>query len=492
MKIKNDYTKAWTSSERYRAYTEYTKDYVTALTVATKTSHYRNTYHIEPETGLLNDPNGFSYFNGKYHLFYQVFPYGPVHGLKSWALMTSTDLIHWEYEGLKLFPDTVYDSHGAYSGSALPLSDDELFLFYTGNTRGENQSRDAYQNGAIYDKNGKVTKFDHPLLRTPDGFTDHFRDPMIFKVNNKSYVIIGAQKNDETGAIMLAKADNENLTSWQYQGEFHFTDQKMGYMIECPNLVFIDHKPVLIFCPQGLDKAVCDYDNVFPNMYVIADDVDLSQPGLVHPSDLHRLDDGFEVYATQAFNAPDGRVLSSSWLGLPDLDVPSQADGWQGILSLVKELTLKNGKLYQYPVIETLTLRQKTQALTLNQAPTTLGTNSYELELNLTASHTIYLFANEAKTNYVSLTVDMEIGKITLDRKNLPVSWADDYGQTRATYFDTQSENLKLNIFADTSSLEIFVNDGEKVISSRIFTNPDHTYLLSDDSISATFWQLKK
>ena len=147
MMTKTDYTKPWTSAERYRPYADYSADYVTELTTAVDTSAYKNTYHIQPKTGLLNDPNGFSFFNGKYHLFYQVFPYGPVHGLKSWALMTSPDLIHWTDEGLKLFPDTIFDSHGAYSGSALPLSEKELFLFYTGNTRGENNSRDAYQNG---------------------------------------------------------------------------------------------------------------------------------------------------------------------------------------------------------------------------------------------------------------------------------------------------------------------------------------------------------
>ena len=69
MTNKIDFTKPWTSPERYRAYKDYTKGYVTALTDTVNTSHYRNTYHIEPETGLLNDPNGFSYFNGKYHLF---------------------------------------------------------------------------------------------------------------------------------------------------------------------------------------------------------------------------------------------------------------------------------------------------------------------------------------------------------------------------------------------------------------------------------------
>lgn len=492
MKKKFDYTKPWTSPQRYRAYKEYNTDYVTALTDAAIASRYRNSYHIEPATGLLNDPNGFSYFNGKYHLFYQVFPYGPVHGLKSWALMTSTDLIHWENEGLKIMPDTIYDSHGAYSGTALPLSEDELFIFYTGNTRGADQSRAAYQNGAIYDKHGKITKFDHPLLTTPDGYTNHFRDPMVFKVDDQAYAVIGAQRSDETGTVVLAKADNTDLTSWHYKGELHFTDEKLGYMVECPNIVLIDQKPVLILCPQGLDKRVCDYDNVFPNMYVVADALNLDTPELVNPSTLHRLDDGFEVYATQAFNAPDGRVLASSWLGLPDIDVPSQADGVQGILSLVKELTLKDGKLYQYPVAETVSLRQAAQKLTLSNRPISQDTNSYELEVELSSSQTLYLFANADKTSFVSLHVDMVIGKLTLDRENLPVSWAEDYGYTRTTYFDTQSEKLKLNIFADTSSLEIFVNDGEKVMSSRIFTEPENTHLFADNSVTATFWKLEK
>lgn len=490
MTRKYDYTKAWTSQDRYRAYSDYDKTYITDLENAVKASPYHNTYHIEPETGLLNDPNGFSYFNGKYHLFYQIFPYGPVHGLKSWALMTSTDLIHWQDEGLKLLPDTVYDSHGAYSGSALPLSDEQLFLFYTGNTRGANQSRDAYQNGAIYYPDGHVEKFDQPLLRTPAGYTDHFRDPMMFKVHGQSYVIIGAQTRNETGTVVLAQADKEDLTSWHYKGELTFTDQKMGYMVECPNLVFIDNKPVLIFCPQGLDKNVCDYDNVFPNMYLIADELALDGPSLVNPSGLHNLDDGFEVYATQAFNAPDGRVLASSWLGLPDLDVPSQVDGWQGMLSLVKSLTLKNGQLYQYPVEETLALRQERQSLNLSQVPSNIASNSYELEIELTSDNELYLFADADRSTYLSLKIDTKNGKIELNREALPVSWAEAYGTTRTT--SVQPGKVKLNLFADTSSLEIFINDGEKVMSSRVFTANDNTYLFAKNQLSADIWQLKK
>ena len=76
MITKKDYSKPWTSAERYRAYADYSPEFIADLTTAVASSAYKNTYHIQPKTGLLNDPNGFSYFNGKYHLFYQVFPYG--------------------------------------------------------------------------------------------------------------------------------------------------------------------------------------------------------------------------------------------------------------------------------------------------------------------------------------------------------------------------------------------------------------------------------
>ncbi len=490
MITKKDYATPWTSAERYQAYADYSAEYVAALTTAVATSAYTNTYHIQPKTGLLNDPNGFSYFNGKYHLFYQIFPYGPVHGLKSWALMTSTDLVHWTDEGLKLFPDTVYDSHGAYSGSALPLSEDELFLFYTGNTRGADGSRDAYQNGAIYSKTGAIQKFDAPLLRTPASYTDHFRDPMIFDIHGQKFAIIGAQTCDEKGAVVLAQASSDNLTAWDYRGQLQFTQADMGYMIECPNLVFIDQKPVLLFCPQGLDKAIADYDNVFPNMYVIADALDTESATLSQAGQLHNLDDGFEVYATQAFNAPDGRVLASSWLGLPDLDVPSNVDGWQGMLSLVKELTLKNGQLFQYPVVETLSLRQDERNITLSEVATTIGSNSYELAIELTEDNELYLFADADNSSHVSLKIDVKNGKIELNRANLPVTWAENYGMTRST--SVAPGKVTLTLFADTSSLEIFVNAGEKVLSSRIFTAAQNTYLFAKNSLSAKIWHLKK
>ncbi|XHM45866.1 hypothetical protein AAEO79_14545 (plasmid) [Enterococcus devriesei] len=110
----------WTQEQRYRSYQDWPADYLEHLKNTIQASNWRLNYHIQPVTGLLNDPNGFSFFNGEWHLFYQAFPFGAVHGLKSWYHVSSSDLIHWEEKGLALAPDSVYDAQGVYSGSGLP------------------------------------------------------------------------------------------------------------------------------------------------------------------------------------------------------------------------------------------------------------------------------------------------------------------------------------------------------------------------------------
>ena len=111
--------KEWTREERYKKLSDYSDDYMEELAKRVAQSPFRQNYHIQPNTGLLNDPNGFTYFDGKWHLFYQWFPMGAVHGLKHWYHLTSTDLVQWKEEGVALLPDTEYDSHGVYSGSGL-------------------------------------------------------------------------------------------------------------------------------------------------------------------------------------------------------------------------------------------------------------------------------------------------------------------------------------------------------------------------------------
>ena len=141
----------WTREQRYRRIEEVSKEEYDALKQQVSQCCYRQTYHNQPITGLLNDPNGFSYFNGEYHMFYQWFPLGPVHGVKYWYHTTSTDLVHWKDCGIALEPDRSFDSHGVFSGTAIE-HDEKLYLMYTGNARDEEWVRYPTQCLAIMDK----------------------------------------------------------------------------------------------------------------------------------------------------------------------------------------------------------------------------------------------------------------------------------------------------------------------------------------------------
>ena len=78
-------------------------------------------FHIHPQHGLLNDPNGLAYYNGKYHVFYQWYPYDATHGMKHWAYVSSDDFVNWNREDVALIPIESYESHGAYSGNAIEV-----------------------------------------------------------------------------------------------------------------------------------------------------------------------------------------------------------------------------------------------------------------------------------------------------------------------------------------------------------------------------------
>lgn len=448
---------------RYRAYSDWTSQEIQEINNNVKKSPWHATYHIEPKTGLLNDPNGFSFFNGKYTLFYQNWPFGAAHGLKQWVHTESEDLVHFTETAVRLLPDHAHDSHGAYSGSAYEI-DGKLFLFYTGNVRDENWVRDPLQIGAWMDKEGKIEKFENVLIQQPNDVTEHFRDPQIFEYKGQFFAIVGAQSLDKKGFIKLYKAVDNNVENWEFVGDLKFGGTGSEYMIECPNLVFVDDKPVLLYSPQGLDKSELDYDNIYPNTYKICQTFDTKNAELIGASEILNLDYGFEAYATQGFNAPDGRTLIVSWIGLPDVDYPTDKYDYQGAMSLVKELTIKDGKLYQYPVETITSLRDSEE----NFSEKSTTSNTYELEVTFPANDKseLLLFADD-KGNGLRLTVDTKEGIVTLDRNKAGVQYATDFGTSRHCSID--KDETTANIFVDKSIVEIFINKGEKVFTSRVF-----------------------
>ena len=92
----------------------------------------RPAFHLSARVGWLNDPNGFSFYDGQYHMFYQYHPYDSHWGPMHWGHAVSRDLLHWDYLPAAMAPDMPYDYDGCYSGSALTAPDGRHLLMYTG------------------------------------------------------------------------------------------------------------------------------------------------------------------------------------------------------------------------------------------------------------------------------------------------------------------------------------------------------------------------
>ncbi|HCM90541.1 MULTISPECIES: sucrose-6-phosphate hydrolase [Vagococcus] len=489
----------WSRELRYQSYKNWSKDYTSFLEKNVKDAPWRLNYHIQPKSGLLNDPNGFSYFNNEWHLFYQFYPFGAVHGLKSWYHLTSKNLVDWTQKGIALEPSYTFDSHGVYSGTAFPIGE-ELFLSYSGNVRDEEWHRQSYQLGAMMKKDSTIKKINSPLVDFPiKGYTDHVRDPQIISYKGNYLMILGAQNSDEEGKIIIF--ESTNLTDWDLLGDLNYTHQKIGFMVECPNLLFVEEQPLLIFCPQGLDKSIMSYENIYPNTYILGDSFDLKHLTINSPSEIKNLDYGFDVYATQAFTDENGRCLSISWLGLPEIDYPTFKDGWAHCLSLVKELTIKEGKLYQFPVIETAELREDATSIkgTLTSDLKTIAkntTNSYELNLSFSSnsSGVLHLFSDNSAEESFKLFFDTKKGVLKIDRQHAGVSFAEEFGVTRSLIVP-KNKKLELDIFVDQSTIEIFINKGEDVMTSRIFPEDHQTNLMiegQNGDFFGTIYSLRK
>ncbi|MDR0297764.1 MAG: sucrose-6-phosphate hydrolase [Streptococcaceae bacterium] len=448
--------------DRYNRYSDYPDDSLKRLAQEVKKSPWRAQIHVEPETGLLNDPNGFSYFNGRFHLWYQHFPYGPVHGLKSWTHVVSTDAVHWRADGLVLLPDTVYESHGAYSGSAL-VKDAHLFLMYTGNHREEDGTRIPYQLGARLDAAGNLVKMKAPLIEKPTDVSEHFRDPMLFRQDAKLYALIGAQDLSGHGKIKLYR---NAADLWEEVGDLDFGHVASEYMVECPNLAFVDGHVVLIFCPQELAQTDLEYQTIFPNAVVVSDGFDAANGRLKNPSALTLLDAGFDCYATQIMQDENGAVFAVSWLGLPDVAYPTDDYGYQGALSLVKRLSVKNGKLYQYPLV-----------MRGQEIHDFAREKTYELEL---------VGTGELSVLGGALKISVSADKVVIDRSGAEFQFDVAHGATRTISVSAQ----KVNIFIDCSIFEIFINDGEKVASGRVFPGREQTGVACSSTLHVQGWEL--
>ncbi|MFD1413226.1 glycoside hydrolase family 32 protein [Oceanobacillus jeddahense] len=461
----------WTREMRYRHYREMTDAEEKDLLEKVNYSIWRQQFHIQPPYGLLNDPNGFAYYQGKYQLFYQWFPFGPVHGMKHWYHVESEDLIYWKDKGLGMAPEYDHESHGIFSGTGI-VKDELLYLFYTANKRDEDWNRESAQSLAIMDRNGRIKKKEIPIIpKQPEGYTANFRDPKVWqdKDSDTFYMIVGAERMNHTGCALLYKS--EDLLNWHFEGELKTDFEQFGYMWECPDIFQVEGKDVLLFSPQGLEPDGDSYHNVHNSGCFIG--YFDKEKHYFQSNFFQELDAGFDFYAPQTTQAPDGRQILIGWMGLPDTSYPTDKDMWANCLTIPRELYIENNKIYQSPVKEMIAKRGSLTEWrgSLNSEETILEDFSdavYELICDMSVEEGIAgLKLRTGKEEETLFYLDTKRQKIVLDRTKSGAPVAVDYGTVRQT---TCTDNkISLRIFVDTSSVEIFVNDGEFVFTARIF-----------------------
>lgn len=425
---------------------------------------HRPSWHISPPQGLLNDPNGFIHHNGEYHLFYQWYPYACEHKDKYWAHLTSADLVNWQWQPVALTPSDWFDTHGVFSGHALSY-EGQLMLFYTGNTRiGEQRDRHTTQCLATSQDGIHFTKHGPVIEQLPEGVTPHIRDPKVIRHENAWLMLLGAQTTELKGRLAVYRS--EDLYDWQFEGLFGQEFGDFGYMWECPDLFTISETTFAVIGPQGVESFSAS--NTIPHHNGIAR-ATLTEAKGIELSDFQHLDYGFDFYAPQTMLTADGRRVMCGWMGLPDeVDQPSADNGWVHQLTALRELSMNKGQLVQWPIAEIDSLAQPEQTVTLCDRVYNLETKSFDLTLELEWGSQLNLF--EGRQHKLIISADSARQVLVMDR-----SQTLNRAQDTVRELPLSSDTIKLRILADSSSVEVFVNCGEAVMTSRVFTAQDAT-----------------
>ena len=434
---------------------------------------FRQLLHIEPEKGWLNDPNGLCFFNGEYHVYFQYSPDSPYgSGGKCWGHRAGS-FVRMRSDGAVLRPDTPYDKDGVYSGCGF-VKDDTLYLFYTGNVK-EEGDHDYIRSGRganvilVTTKDGHSMSEKKVLLRNsdyPDYCSCHVRDPKVWEENGRYKMVLGARTLDDKGCVLFY--DSDDLYDWKFEKADSIED--FGYMWECPDVFDIGGHRFLSVSPQGLPHEEYRFQNVYSSGHFLYDS---------SPENYEEWDYGFDFYAPQTFEAPDGRRILIGWMGIGDIPYtnPTAELGWQHCLTIPCEVSERNGKLIRRPAREFNALKKHPEKIVNIAAGETLKT---ELP---------FYFASFAPKEKFALTFEdilemsYENGVFALWFISNKAGGGRDVRKVRLGSFEA------VEIIADRSSLEIFINGGEKVMSTRFY--PDDTMIsIHSEEIEGTFYPL--
>ncbi|MDE6204066.1 MAG: glycoside hydrolase family 32 protein [Lachnospiraceae bacterium] len=445
----------------------------------------RPDFHLSVRTGWLNDPNGFSYYRGEYHLFYQYYPYEAKWGSMHWGHAVSRDLLHWKYLPAALAPDEKYDTDGCFSGSAVVLPDGRHLLMYTGVAK-EHQANDVFcdvqtqclavGDGVDYDKYGMNPVLDWKDL--PEGASRaDFRDPKMWQEKDGTYYcVVGSRPADGSGQILLYAS--KDGFKWEFKSILASNNNRFGKMWECPDFFKLDGKWVLLTSPQDMLPKGFEYHNGNGTLCLIGN-YDEETCTFTEESD-QAVDYGIDFYAPQTVLAPDGRRIMIGWMQNWDTcNLRSPEEPWFGQMSLPRELSIRNGRLYQWPIRELDGMRcNKTEHMDVSFSGTiTLdGVKGRRVDMELVLrpgdeeelyqKFAVRFAQNEPYQTSLSFRPRESILKV--DRKFSGSRRA--IIHQRRCLVNSTSGNIKMRIILDRFSVEVFVNDGEHVLTATMYT----------------------
>ncbi len=447
----------------------------------------RPVFHLTPYAGWMNDPNGFSYYNGKYHMFYQYHPYRSLWGPMHWGHALSMDLLHWEYLPAALAPDRVYDKDGCFSGSAVTLPDGRQLLMYTGVRKEEDKNGDIreFQTQSLAVGDGKdYEKWEkNPVLTAADvpkgsSFTD-FRDPKIIPAKDGYYCVAGSRPADGSGQILLYHSTDG--FDWKFKSILVQNQNRFGKMWECPDFFELDGKWVLLTSPQDMLPEGFEYHNGNGTLCLMGSFDE--EKGIFQEEKNQAIDYGIDFYAPQTVLTPDERRVMIGWMQNWDACAIRDAEEpWAGQMSLPRELRIKDGRLYQWPVKELEALRKDRvvhENVTMSGRVLLDGVHGRCADIILkirpkdpkNCYHKFSMRFAENEEYHTTISFRPREGVLKVDRK-FSGSRRAIIHQRRSLVEESRDGVITLRIILDRFSTEVFVNDGASVMTCATYTDP--------------------
>lgn len=444
----------------------------------------RPAFHITGSAGWINDPNGFSCYNGEYHLFFQYYPYKNVWGPMHWGHAKTKDFIRWEQLPAAMAPDMEYDKDGCFSGSAVETPDGKHLLMYTGVQRvigesGEMEDRQtqciAVGDGMNYTKAGE-----NPVItgeHVPEGGSVRdFRDPKIwYDAEEKAYYsVVGNRPADGSGAILLYRS--EDGLNWEYVTTVDACRNEYGRMWECPDFFPLDGKWVLAVSPQEMKQMGREFHVGHGTMFLVGD-YDKKTHTFCR-NWVQSIDYGLDYYAPQSLETADGRRVSIAWMqNWATCHSQPEKVRWFGQMTLPRELKIENGRVYQNPVRELENYRANPvihKDVPVSGETTLEGVNGRIIDMTVIVRpgdekgyRKFKMYFAKGEDCFSSVSFRPASGKVRMDRTFS--GFAYDIVNNRSFLVDAEKE-VKIRVVMDRFSVELFFNDGAQTATMTLYT----------------------